>query len=1178
MKRFPDPLPTPPRGLVWRGACAHAQLAIGLILLSLAGPLVRAQDCMRWTRRTDVSGPGPQARHAMAYNRDRGTTCLVSAGLTPDVWEYDGTRWTQITIDGPLPQARQGAGLVYDPVRKVLLLVGGLARSSGDVGFPPVFQPKDQPIADAWSFRFTGDGRGFWTREADLPAAGRPQPDPVLDAQLVFDDARSEVLLYGASHPGLGSLLAKPTMLAWNGTHWSESGQLQAAAENALAYDARRHRVISYGGLVDQFDAGEGERFWTAHGHLSLIGPGSVTRFMEGPQRLGHKMVYDAGRDRLVVFGGAYLEGSTSLEDRRTRLYPTPHLEFPFSPTNGPVVNPVLPGPAPEARVYHGMVYDERRRVVVLYGGYDGFNVSGPVPTDTWELGATPIRITQQPPARADTCFDSSTGVLFDPPVDLSVGVESASSFKYEWRWQGIRLGKDSDVHGPRYQISAEAGSSLNSWGYYDVVMRNECGVEVASTRTELRVYRNPAITLQPVTQRVCPGETVRASTAGLAEYIMTRGPGPDELTGIVLRDPSTPLRHEWQRLAMDPAGQPQLGTGVPIPGATHPMLTLPAMTSPDNGFYRCVVFARCARGFSDIIELTAGVWIKVHPASTTNLVCQPVSLSVLASGKGTLRYQWRRNQVSLANDARMTGVNGNQLRFSALRYLDDAEYDCVITDACHSLTSRVASISVQPNPPFLLVDTNGPAPRERPGLVYDSVRGVSVLFGGIGNGQTLASVYPTNTWEYDGTNWTQRFPLRSPSGRTDFGMAFDRHRGRVVLFGGRTHNGFTAGLHSGETWEYDGTNWVERLPANSPPARHSCALFYDPVRRVTTLYGGDTTLPDPRTGDIWTWDGTNWTRKEVAGESPKFGNYGSPLGPQMVWDERRGYAVLPPTSLNTGGPLDRMTWTWDGARWTSRVYEFTGFGHSPAPAGQGLGLAYDRFRGEVIYWSGTGYDQTYLWRWNGSGWRRDDISELVGFHFYSGTTYDERRNSVVQFGGRYSGSDPTAQGYSSRTFERVLADEPVILRQPVLLADPARFKILLRLVAAGAPPLTYEWQRDGRKLTDSVLHAGLTNATLELDDSLAADTGLYHCIVRGRCGEAVSSILSLVPRPSLQLTTLSAPVGGVPGLAIQWSEAGAILEQAPTPAGPWTQVPGARSPFAAALEGSAGFYRLRQQ
>ena len=67
---------------------------------------------------------------------------------------------------------------------------------------------------------------------------------------------------------------------------------------------------------------------------------------------------------------------------------------------------------------------------------------------------------------------------------------------------------------------------------------------------------------------------------------------------------------------------------------------------------------------------------------------------------------------------------------------------------------------------------------------------------------------------------WIQRTPATSPSPRWQHGLAYDSAGGRVVLF-----EGFTGSPDLADTWEWDGTNWTERTPAASPTGRFGLCL-----------------------------------------------------------------------------------------------------------------------------------------------------------------------------------------------------------------------------------------------------------------------------------------------------------------------------------------------------------------
>jgi hypothetical protein len=166
--------------------------------------------------------------------------------------------------------------------------------------------------------------------------------------------------------------------------------------------------------------------------------------------------------------------------------------------------------------------------------------------------------------------------------------------------------------------------------------------------------------------------------------------------------------------------------------------------------------------------------------------------------------------------------------------------------------------------------------------MVWDSVRGVVVLFGGLGSDDTL-----DDTWEWDGMSWTKRTPVTRPPGRRAHAMAFDRDRGVTVLFGG-TDSDLSAfpQTHRGDTWEYDGTDWVETTPSTSPPARFKPALVYDELRQVTVLFSGG--QQGIELNDTWEYDGVTWRQAAPSTSPPvRQGSCG------FAWDPVRGEAVL---------------------------------------------------------------------------------------------------------------------------------------------------------------------------------------------------------------------------------------------------------------------------------------------
>jgi formylglycine-generating enzyme required for sulfatase activity len=160
-------------------------------------------------------------------------------------------------------------------------------------------------------------------------------------------------------------------------------------------------------------------------------------------------------------------------------------------------------------------------------------------------------------------------------------------------------------------------------------------------------------------------------------------------------------------------------------------------------------------------------------------------------------------------------------------------------------------------------VASTGPSPRGYFGCAYDPIRQRTVLFGGAGPNAT----YLQDTWEWNGATWTAVNPATRPSVRRAPAMAFDIERAEVVLFGGGA-----LGTQFGDTWVYNGTTWTQRTPATSPPARWEAAMAYDPTCGRALLHGGATFSYAPVYGDTWQWDGFNWTQTAGAQPSPRHG------------------------------------------------------------------------------------------------------------------------------------------------------------------------------------------------------------------------------------------------------------------------------------------------------------------
>ncbi|MCC6678095.1 MAG: EF-hand domain-containing protein [Phycisphaerales bacterium] len=406
---------------------------------------------------------------------------------------------------------------------------------------------------------------------------------------------------------------------------------------------------------------------------------------------------------------------------------------------------------------------------------------------------------------------------------------------------------------------------------------------------------------------------------------------------------------------------------------------------------------------------------------------------------------------------------------------------------------------------------TAGPA-RMYHAMAYDPKRGVTVAFGG-------ASGWPTamgGTSEWDGTTWKERF-VAEPPPRWDHAMTYDPARGVIVLFGG-THIGTIPGSMN-DTWEWDGTAWTERLVsgpsgmseppvlaydiarevavleknndtrelgaggwvqrmASDPTGLRSYRLVYDAARRSTVLFG------ELQYGvqQMLEWDGEKWLPLSADG---------MPNGLFKGWtyDAARDVVVVIATRDAGGGPDD--TWEWDGTEWTRRAAGATNL------SGQ---LVYDAARGVCVrlaaYSLGSGVYQAQTVEWDGATWTLRPVSTPLRLDH--AIAYDSARHVTVVFGGRNPETGEVANDtweWDGTSWTRRAADGPPTGGSRRMVYDAARGVTLLLISGVAGGSQTWEW--DGWNWTQRMF-PGLSDGSGTLAYDAARNTTV---LFRGDAG-----------------------------------------------------------------------------
>ena len=232
---------------------------------------------------------------------------------------------------------------------------------------------------------------------------------------------------------------------------------------------------------------------------------------------------------------------------------------------------------------------------------------------------------------------------------------------------------------------------------------------------------------------------------------------------------------------------------------------------------------------------------------------------------------------------------------------------------------------------------------------------------------------------------WTRLAPAASPAQRTEVIMASDG-TGAVMYGGIAPGNTFV-----GDIWRFDGKNWTDLKPAAPlPSTRGRLAGGWDLVRGRLVIFGGQG--PNGLLGDTWEYD-----RKTNAWINPK-----PAVAPSARVHARMAYELKGLRMIMFGGNNLAETWSWDGSKWTNLTSSTT-----KSPSGrQQVNMATNTRTGEIVLFGGTTNGNIGIvgdtWIWSGKDWRQIVTKTIPG-----GTgirngkmTYDNVRDRMVLYGG----------------------------------------------------------------------------------------------------------------------------------------------------------------------------------
>jgi hypothetical protein len=299
----------------------------------------------------------------------------------------------------------------------------------------------------------------------------------------------------------------------------------------------------------------------------------------------------------------------------------------------------------------------------------------------------------------------------------------------------------------------------------------------------------------------------------------------------------------------------------------------------------------------------------------------------------------------------------------------------------------------------------DAPNARTQTRLVYDPTTRHIILFGGTSalDAATRMAFEHSDTWEWTGRQWFQRYTATTPPGRSAHVMVYDSNRSQIVMFGGR----IALNVETNDTWIYKDNDWQRVDTPSAPEARLLPGAAFDPIRDRVVLFGGRRTVPSGRTVtqqaffDTWEFDGTTWTLRSASG--PQVDK------PILIYDKARNQILM--LGINTTSQT--LMYIYDGANgtWTQAPT-----GTTLPPCVNESAVAYQTHNDTIFLTGGTCFGSGLIeeaWQWDGQNWTEVELTGAPERVFGHGLAYDEQSGAVFQFGG--STSRPIASTFLYR-------------------------------------------------------------------------------------------------------------------------------------------------------------------
>ncbi len=236
----------------------------------------------------------------------------------------------------------------------------------------------------------------------------------------------------------------------------------------------------------------------------------------------------------------------------------------------------------------------------------------------------------------------------------LNITSQGTQPLDFEWYLLNgqILMGSDEDYF-------SSAANPVNSGSYF-CVLSNACG-EISTDTVNVEIRALPVITVQPIGDEVCVGESVQMEV---------------EATG------AQPLEFLWYR------------NGSAVSGETNSMISYASAQVNQTGTYFCRAMNDCGYDDSEFVELSIGT----PPAITWNPIdqnmCELDTLNIIMDAQGdNYNLQWYFNNTPIS------GENDTVLNIPMIHLVNAGTFYCLAYNSCASVSTDTVELVVNPAP-----------------------------------------------------------------------------------------------------------------------------------------------------------------------------------------------------------------------------------------------------------------------------------------------------------------------------------------------------------------------------------------------------------------------------------------------------------------------------------------------